>query len=96
MLLEAKSSDFSLVFRLHLPVLFSSFLPFFFSLSLLQQAPVNPFMKKSMASPQKRVGGGGAGDVLSKLAGSPTPSKPVLGRQSSFHAKTLAKREKHF
>ena len=53
-------------------------------------------MKKSMASPQKRVGGGGAGDVLSKLAGSPTPSKPVLGRQSSFHAKTLAKREKHF
>jgi hypothetical protein len=58
------------------------------------QAPVNPFLKKSMASPQKRVGG--AGDVLSTFAGSPTPNKPKLGRQSSFHAKTLSKREKHF
>lgn len=45
-----------------------------------------------MVSPQKSVGN--AGDALSKLAGSPTPSKPVLGRQSSFTSRTMAKREK--
>jgi len=57
-----------------------------------RKPPVNPFLKKSMVSPQKSVGN--AGDALSKLAGSPTPSKPVLGRQSSFTSRTMAKREK--
>jgi hypothetical protein len=44
-----------------------------------RKAPVNPFMKKSVASPQKPRR---AQDVLNQLAGSPGP-KPVLGRQSS-------------
>jgi len=52
-------------------------------------------MKKAMASPQKKVGGG-AGGALSDMVGSPTPNKPVLGRQSSFTSNALAKREKHF
>jgi hypothetical protein len=55
-----------------------------------RKPPVNPFLKKSMASPQKSIGN--AGDALSKLAGSPTPSKPVLGRQSSFTSLTMAKK----
>jgi hypothetical protein len=61
----------------------------------LLQPPVNPFLKTSMASPQKKVGSS-VGDSLSNVAASPTPSKPKLGRQSSFHAKTLSKRENHF
>ena len=44
-----------------------------------RKAPVNPFKKKVVASPQKPRR---AQDVLNKLAESPSP-KPVLGRQSS-------------
>lgn len=45
-----------------------------------RKAPVNPFLRKSVASPQKSAR---AQDVLKKLAASPTPQKPLLGRQSS-------------